>query len=196
MVRHNELRDGVADLSGKYFTPSHLRNDPLIFTGCAVKSPKANLDSSKATTVTTTMPQLETTEQKGDLLICDLWKNGTNSVQDMHVVNAYAKSHLAKTPEKCLQEADRAKKKMYLEAFLQLRQHFSLFIAFINGLMGVEAMAALKMIASRLATKWQQPYSVTCGYVKSRVTITLVRATHRCIQGYRVPAHKISVQRP
>ena len=34
----------------------------------------------------------------------------------------------------------------------------------------------------------------TCGYVKSRVAITLVRATHRCIRGSRVPAHEISVQ--
>ena len=29
-ARHNELRDGFADLAGKAFIPSHLRNDPLI----------------------------------------------------------------------------------------------------------------------------------------------------------------------
>ena len=27
---HNELRDGVADLAGKTFTPSHMRDNPLI----------------------------------------------------------------------------------------------------------------------------------------------------------------------
>ena len=37
---------------------------------------------------------------------------------------------------------------------------------------------------------------MTCGYVKSRVAITLVRATHQCIRGSRVPAHRISVKRP
>ena len=57
-------------------------------------------------------------EQKGDLLIHDLWKNGTDSVHDMHVANTDAKSHLANTPEKCLQEAERAKKKMYLDSCL------------------------------------------------------------------------------
>ena len=31
MERHNELYDGVADLVGKAFTPSHVRNDPLIY---------------------------------------------------------------------------------------------------------------------------------------------------------------------
>ena len=66
----------------------------------------------------------------------------------------------------------------------------------VDGLLGVEAADILKKIASHLPTKWRQPYSRTCGYIKSRVAITLVRATHRCIRGSRVPAHKISVQRP
>ena len=30
-ARHNELRDGVTDLAGKAFTPSHVRNNPLIY---------------------------------------------------------------------------------------------------------------------------------------------------------------------
>ena len=75
MARHNKLRDGVADLSGKYFTLSHVhkRKHPLIFVGCSVKRPKAKLDRSKATTVTSATPPLEATEQKDGLLIRDLW---------------------------------------------------------------------------------------------------------------------------
>ena len=83
---------------------------------------------------------------------------------------------------------------MYLEACLQQRRHFSPFVASVDGLLGVEATANLKRIASRLATKWRQPYSKTFGYVKSRVAITLVRATHRCLRGSWVPAYRISVQ--
>ena len=60
----------------------------------------------------------------------------------------------------------------------------------------VEAEATLKRIASRLAIKWKDPYSRTCGYMKSRVVNTLVRETHRCIQGGRVPASQISVTCP
>ena len=90
----------------------------------------------------------------------------------------------------------KGKKKMYLEACLQQRRHFSTFVASVDGLLGVEATATLKRIASCVATKWKQPYSKTCGYVKSRVEITLVRAIHCCIQGSWVPAHRISVHRP
>ena len=72
-TRYNEIRYGVSDLAGKAFTLSHVRDDPLIFAGCAVMRPKENTARSKATTVPSTTPRLESTEQKGVLLIHDLW---------------------------------------------------------------------------------------------------------------------------
>ena len=114
----------------------------------------------------------------------------------MRVVNTETLTPRTKDPEKCLHKAERGKKKIYLEACLQQRRHFSPFVASVDRLLGVEATATLKRLASRLATKWKQSYSKTCGYVKSRIAITLVRITHRCIQGSRVPTHPISVQRP
>ena len=75
------------------------------------------------------------------------------------------------------------KKRMYLEACLQQRCHFSPFVVSVDGLMWVEATSTFKRLYSRLATKWKQPYLKTCGYVKSRIAITLVCATHQCIRG-------------
>ena len=46
MARHNKLRDGVAELSVKYVTPTHMRNNPLIFVGCAMQMPKAQPDGT------------------------------------------------------------------------------------------------------------------------------------------------------
>ena len=60
---------------------------------------------TKGTTILDNAPPLEATQQKGDLLIRDLWNNGTDCVNYMRVVNTYANSQLEKTPEKCLQEA-------------------------------------------------------------------------------------------
>ena len=114
----------------------------------------------------------------------------------MRVVNTDALTYKLKEPEKCLHESEKEKKKMYLEACLQKCWHFPPFVASVDGLLGVEATATLKRIASRLATKWNRSYSKTCGYIKSRIAITLVRATYCCIRGSRVPAHRISVQQP
>ena len=71
--------------------------------------------------IQTTVQPLEFIEQKGDLLIQDLWQQGTDSVHDTRVVNTDAPTHQKKDPEKCLHEAERGKKKMYLEACLQQR---------------------------------------------------------------------------
>ena len=134
-----------------------MRNNPLIFAGCVVNTPKGNPARSKATTVTAATPPLEATEYKGGFLIRDLWENGTDSVHGMRVVNIYAKSHSENTPEKFLQEAEQAKKNMYLDACLQQRRNFSPFVSSVNVLMGVEATATLKRIANRLAKKWRNP---------------------------------------
>ena len=93
---------------------------------------------------------------------------------------------------KFLQEAKQAKN-MYLEDCLQQRWHFTSFFASVDRLLGVEATDTLKRLASCLAKNWRQPYSRTCGYVKSRVTITLVGSTHRCIQGSRVPGFSFTI---
>ena len=95
MARHNDLRDGVAELAGKAFTPTHVGHYPLIFLCFAMKRPMAKPSRSKAISAT---PQLDATEQKGNLLICDLYHNGTDSVHDMHVMNTDAKYHSEKTP--------------------------------------------------------------------------------------------------
>ena len=114
MARQNEIRDGVIDLAGKAFTPAHVRDNPLIFAGRAMNRTKATPVEASGTTYRDGAPPPEVTEQKGDLLIRDLWKNGTDSVHNMCVMNTYAKSHMAKAPEKGLQEAERGKKRMNL----------------------------------------------------------------------------------
>ena len=194
-VCHNDLRDGVSDLAGKALTPSHVRDDPLIYSGCAMKRTKAVPSRASGTSTESVVQPPEVTEQKGDLLIRGLWQQGTGSVHDMRVVNTDALMHRKKDPEKYLHKAERGEKKMYLEACLQQRRHFFPFFALVDGLLGVEATATLKRIASCLTTKWKQFYLKTWGYVKSRIAITLMRATHRCIRGSQVPVHRISVQR-
>ena len=96
----------------------------------------------------------------------------------------------------CLHDTERGKKRMYLEACLQQRRHFPPSVTLGDGLLGVAAMATLKRLAIRLSTKWKQPYSKTCGYIKSRIKITLVCATQHCIWVSWLLAQWISVQRP
>ena len=65
---HNVLCDGVADLSRKDFTPSHMRNNPLIYSGRAAKRTKATPAGARRNTYHAVAPPLEVTEQKGYLM--------------------------------------------------------------------------------------------------------------------------------
>ena len=93
----------------------------------------AGSNNTNRTGETTAAP--EVTEHKCDLLIRDLWKQGTDSVHNIQVVNTDALSYVKKIPEKCLHKSKRAKKKMYLEACLQKRRHFSPFVDSVDGLL-------------------------------------------------------------
>ena len=79
------------------------------------------------------------------------------------------------------------KKKKYLDACLEQRRHFSPYVCDTYGLLGDEATAVNKNLAKKLATKWNSPYSVTCGFVNARISIAILRATHLCLRGSRVP---------
>ena len=93
-ARHNELRDGVADLYNKAFTPSYVRNDPLIYSGHAMSRTKPMPAGSTKTDHTRETPAVpEVTEQKVDLLIRDLWQQGTEIIHNMRVVNTDALSY-------------------------------------------------------------------------------------------------------
>ena len=67
-----------------------------------MKRVKATPDGASVTTDQAGAPPPEVTEHKGNLLIRDLWKNGTDSAHNMRVVNTDAKSHMEKEPDKCL----------------------------------------------------------------------------------------------
>ena len=58
-----------------------------------MKKPKAKLARTIGYTNLYSAPPPEATEHKGDLLIRDLWHNGTNIIHDMRVVNTDAKYH-------------------------------------------------------------------------------------------------------
>ena len=68
--------------------------------------------------------------------------------------------------------AEREKRKKCLHACIKELRNFTLFIPSVDGLVGVRAEITLKRLASLLATKWNELYSRTCGYVKGRVEIT------------------------
>ena len=55
-----------------------------------------------------------------------------------------------------------------------------------------EAKAVNKKLAAKLANKWKAPYSATCGFINARISIAIIRATHLCLRGSRIPFRNMS----
>ena len=111
---------------------------------------------------------------------------------DVPIANVDSGSYLTSTPEKVLCRQETEKKKKYLQACLDQRRNFTPFVSSTDGLMGREATALVKRLASMTASRWRTTYSKVCGYFKARMSIAVLRATHSCLRGSRVPAKNIS----
>ena len=92
-----------------------MHDDPRIFTGHAMRGGKAK---GKASGKGKEAPPTEEGEEKGDLLIQDLWTQGTDSIHNMRVVNTDVVSYQYKTPEKFLETSECEKKNKYLNTCL------------------------------------------------------------------------------
>ena len=176
--RHDEVKYELADIATKAYNPSSIRDEPRtnpFHEGEQNDSAVSSPDNYRA-----------------DILIRGLWRRGTDGLIDIKIVNTDSKTHINRTPEAVLKSSEASKKRKHLRHCLLQRRDFTPFVASTDGLLGKEATALIKRLASLLAIKWEKPYSHTCGWVRSRIAIALVRATHRCIRGSRIPHHHIS----
>jgi hypothetical protein len=191
--RHNEIRDEVADLASKAIVPSAVRNEPLIHASCpAVKTSELDQDQPA---VSRNLHK-NRGETRRDVSIRGLWTRGTDCIIDVRVTDTGAKSNLSKDPAKVLEAHEKEKKKKYLGACLEQRRTFTPFVVSTDGLIGKEAKTLLKKLSTLLADKWGKSYSDVCGYVNARMSIAIVRATHLCLRGSRVPSSQMSNRRP
>jgi hypothetical protein len=178
--RHDEINYELANLMRLAFKKSTVRAEPRIFNG------------SPATDSETSSPTVDASGERGDLLVRGFWENGMDAIIDVRVVDTDAKSYNSRAPEKVLKSAEKVKKNKYLEHCLQQRRAFTPFVISVDGLLGYEAKNLLKRLAIHLSEKWMKPYSVTCGLVKSRISLACVRATHQCLRGSRTSFRTIS----
>jgi hypothetical protein len=189
IFRHNEIRDELVYLAGKALTPSAIRNEPLIHTGRIA-------DVTRPCPTSSTSSPAAGEDDRGDILLRGFWARGTDCIVDVRVTDTDAKSYRHRDPEKVILTQEKEKKRKYLEACLEQRCHFTPFVCSTDGMLGREASTFAKRLSAKLASKWQRPYSQVCGYVNAQLSIAIVRATHLCLRGSRIPASHISSKRP
>jgi hypothetical protein len=179
-LRHNDVAAEWHHLCARALTPAAVSDEPLIH-------------HSRDGAAGTGAPGTEIRpEIRGDVAVHGFWRRGATAIFDIRVTDTDAPSYRGMAPKKVLEKHEKEKKDKYVEPCLARRRTFTPLVFSVDGLRGTEAEAASKRLASRLAAKWKRTYSEVCGFVRSRLALTLVRTTSLCLRGARDPTARAS----
>ena len=71
------------------------------------------------------------------------------------------------------------------QACADRRADFTPFVCSTDGAVHREGQHFLRRLAARLATKWEMPYARVMNFVRTRLSIAILRATGHCVRGAR-----------
>jgi hypothetical protein len=160
--RHNEVRDEIADLAQMAYGPSAVRIEPTV---------------REATTSSEGL--------RADISVRGVYESQVEASLDIRVTDTDAESFKLKSVLQVLKTHETEKKRKYKKACDERRWHFTPFVCSVDGALGKEAAGFLKRLAHKLAVKWHSSYSVVMGFVRSRLSLAILRATNLCIRGSR-----------
>ena len=181
--RHNNLGAEWAELCESALTKSKVSTEPKIFSG------RANGSAGAGPSGRTQASELDA-DLRGDVGAHGFWRSGSTTIFDVRIVDTDAPSYNQRDPAKIIAGQEKAKKGKYLEACLERRRSFTPLVFSADGLMGTEAKAASRQLASLLSKKWSREYPECCGYVRSRLSLSLVRSVSLLLRGVRDPSSK------
>ena len=120
-----------------------------------------------------------------DLRVRGVWQSQAYVLFDVHVVDTDAPSYRSRSPQAVLCSAEAEKKRKYVEACLARHAGFTPLCFSIDGMLGKEADFFLRRLADLLSAKWERPYSMVTGWVRSRLSFAVLQATMLCVWGSR-----------
>ncbi len=191
IARHDEIKYEIGALAMLALNKSAVVDEPKT-THCRTSD---TAQANSATTPTFIPSATATADTRGDLLIRGCFAKGTDLIVDIRVTDLDAASYGLTPSEKILARHEREKKSKYLKDCQYLRRHFAPLVFSADGMAAKEAKAFLQHLSAMIAKKWNKPYSQVCGYVNARMSIAIVRATHMCLRGSRIPSSQMCYRR-
>ena len=114
---------------------------------------------------------------------------------DVRVFNPFAPSNRHSSIAATYRQHERVKKRQYEQRIREIEHSsFTSLVFSTTGGLAPAATTFYKRLASMLAEKWNQPYSSTIGWLRCRLSFSLLRSSIMCIRGARSSAHKFQSQ--
>ena len=114
-----------------------------------------------------------------------LWKWGTSALFYIQLFNLDEGSYLRQTSSKAPETSENEKKDKYLHPCLERRCSFTPMVYSVDGIIGIEAVAAQQCLSSLLSNKLNWEYSEMYGFVRACMSLAIVRFNTLLLQGAR-----------
>jgi hypothetical protein len=177
-LRHDDVASEWAGLCQQALTPAAVSSEPFIYVG------RASNTGTEATLDSDGFP-VDRPDDRGDVGVQGFWRRGHTAIFDIRITDTDATSYLLSSPSKILATQEKAKKRKYLEPFIQRRRHFTPLVFSTDGLRAPEATAATKQLVKLLSCKWGHDYGQSCQFVRARLSIAIARGMTMCLRGQR-----------
>ena len=170
-IRHNEIRDITANLLSEVCSDVRVEPDLQEVTAEVL---------SRQTSITTNGARL-------DIAANGFWGGRfERTFVDVRVFNPNAPSNRNTTIENCYRKHEMEKKRAYAQRVREIEHSsFTPIVLSASGGFAREATNFYKRLASRLADKWDQPYSLTMSWLRCTISFALLRSAIQCIRGAR-----------
>jgi hypothetical protein len=202
LIRHNSAAGEWGNMCAKALLPSAVTHEPYIKYGGSMQERNRRAaklrDEARARRASgaeeppgeaeADVDEDETPlgdESQGDKGCDGFWLDNWMTIFDMRITQTDAPSYRGGDPLLILKRAEATKKKKYLTACLDERKHFTPLVYSVDGVAGPETRGAEKRLAFHLAKKWNREYSEMCGYVRTRMSIAVVRSNTLLLRGQR-----------
>ena len=109
---------------------------------------------------------------------------------DVRVFNPHAPSNRHSSLEACYRKHEKEKRRAYDQRIREIeRGSFAPLVFSATGGMGPAAQIVYKRMASMISEKSSQSYSTTMGWIRCRLSFSLLRSAIMCIRGSRSSYH-------
>ena len=167
-LRHNEVRNLTANLLGEVCKDVCIEPTLLPFTGEEING------------------ALTTDNARADVCARGFWTSGQLAFLDVRVFNPLAKRFRSSDLPNCYKSNEREKKKLYNDRINQIDHGtFTPLVFSASGGMGRECKKFYDHLAELLSEKRKESYSVTCTWVRRKLSFALIKSINRCIRGSR-----------
>ena len=129
--------------------------------------------------------EIERDPNGGGLACRHLFSQGTTAIVDVKVKDLDAKSCRKRNPEKVLRAAELEKRRKYAVECREECKDFAPFVVSRDGMVGREARNLMTRLAKTLHQKWNIPFCRTSFFVKSRMSLAILRSTTHVLYGER-----------